>query len=109
MQNPFSSSGEFFPERIDPIPPGFITFREWMTTYFAQEGLNAKQQKWFLDQLMIHIPLYLLIFWQMFPEWELINKQIAESKILLSAAVNRRSPRYLCIAIKGEKVAETII
>lgn len=98
-------------ERVDPIPPNFTSFSQFVTLYAQANQLNEEQRRWILYAVKEHLPFWLVALWEGFPEWDYLNQVLNESQIQFIVGPNqaRGGARIMRLAMHGKVLAEAFI
>jgi len=68
-------------EKVDPIPPNFTSFSQFVAMYATANQLNEEQRRWIIYAVKEHLPFWLIALWEGFPEWDYLNQVLNESRI----------------------------
>jgi len=98
-------------ERVDPIPPNFTNFSQFVGMYARANQLNEEQRRWIFYAVKEHLPFWLVVLWEGFPEWDYLNQVLNESQIQFIVGPNqaRGGARIMRLAMHGKVLAEAYI
>lgn len=99
-------------ERVDPIPPNFTTFSQFIVLFAEANKLTRDQRGWILHAVKEHIPFWLVVLWEGFPEWDYLNQALNKAQIQFMVGPpsgTEGGARIMRLAMHGKVLAQAYI
>lgn len=79
--------------------------------YAMANKLNEEQRRWLIYAVKEHVPFWLVVLWEGFPEWIYLNRALEEAQIqfIVGPAQTRGGARIMRLVMQEKILAEAYI